>query len=96
MTLSSVVSRMADCDVKQKEARADYQGMRSVMISRILFFSDSILECKMVTRPKKTFVPNQILFLCRKLKGLENPRFLSDSIPTTASVPMSTCPRQTS
>ena len=39
MTLSPVVPRMADCDVKQKEARADYQGMRSVMISRILFFS---------------------------------------------------------
>ena len=62
-TLSSVVSRMADCDVKQKEARADYQGMRSVMISRKLFFSDSILECKMVTRPKKNFCsqPDSIL-----------------------------------
>ena len=26
--LSFILYRMADCDVKQKEARAEYQGMR--------------------------------------------------------------------
>ena len=60
--LTFVLFRMADCDVKQKEARAEYQGMRWV----------------------QNGIQAQKLFS------------LSDSIPTTATVPMNTCLRQTS